>query len=73
MHVSLVNKSYFVTKMADSIADWPVSTAAQRKMYNIQARAKPPTTFIAEKDCEIRMAVKVKLGTRNWKGWSVIC
>ena len=36
-------------------------------MYKIQARTKPPTTSIAEKDCEITMAAKVKLGTRNWK------
>ena len=37
---------------------------AQRSMYKIQARTKPPTTSIAEKDCEITMAAKVKPGTR---------
>ena len=73
MHVSLVpmiDNSYFVTKKADSTADWPVSMVAQRSMYKIQARTKPPTTSIAEKDT---MAAKVKLGTRNWKDRSAIC
>ena len=78
MHVSLVlmiDNSYFVTKKADSTADWPVSTVAQRSMYKIQARTKPPTTSIAEKDCDINitMVAKVKLGTRNWKDRSAIC
>ena len=61
---------YLVTKKADSTADWPVSMVAQRSMYKIQARTKPPTTSIAEKDT---MAAKVKLGTRNWKDRSAIC
>ena len=68
MHVSLVpmiDNSYFVTKKAYGTADWPVSTVAQRSMYKIQARTKPPTTSIAEKHCDITMAAKVKLGTRN--------
>ena len=66
MHVSLVpmiDNSYFVTKKAYSTADWPVSTVAQRR--KIQARTKSPTTSIAEKHCDITMAAKVKLGTRN--------
>ena len=64
----------FCDKKADSTADWPVSTLAQRSMYMIQARTKPPTTTsIAEKDCYITMAAKVKLGTRNWKDRSAIC
>ena len=56
MHVNLVpmiDNSYFVTKKADSTADWPVSTVAQRSMYKIQARTKPPTTSITEKGCDI--------------------
>ena len=69
----MIDNSYFVTKKADNIEDWPVSTVAQRSMYKIQARTKPPTTSIAEKDCEITMAAKVKPGTRNWKGRSAIC
>ena len=52
---------------------WKGLKLAQRSMYKIQARTKPPTTSIAEKDCEITMAAKVKPGTRNWKGRSAIC
>ena len=58
----MIDNSYIVTKKADSTVDWPVSMVAQRSMYKIQARTKPPTTSIAEKDT---MAAKVKLGTRT--------
>ena len=52
---------------------WQGLKLAQKSMYKIQARTKPPTTSIAEKDCEITMAAKAKPGTRNWKGRSAIC
>ena len=55
--------SYFLRKEAEITAIWQGLKLALRSMYKIQARTKPPTTSIAEKDCEITMAAKVKPGT----------
>ena len=65
--------SYFLRKDAEITVIWQELKLAQRSMHKIQARTKPPTTSIAKRLCEITMAAKVKLGTKNWNGRSAIC
>ena len=71
--VPMDDYSYLLRKEAEITAIWQGLKLAQRSMYKIQARTKPPTTSISEKDCEITMAAKVKPGPRNWKDRSAIC
>ena len=68
--VPMDDYSYFLRKEAEITGIWQGLKLALRSMYKIQARTKPPTTSIAEKDSEM---AKVKPGTRNWKGRSAIC
>ena len=71
--VPMDDYSYFLRKEAEITAIWQGLKLALRSMYKIQARTKPPTTSIAEKDCEIIMAAKVTPGARNWNCRSAIC
>ena len=62
------DKSYFLRKEAEITAIWQGLKLAQRSMYKIQTRTKPPNTSISEKDCEITMAAQGQAWNKELEG-----